>query len=580
MKFSSFHIIIVLYLLHCEFLCAQQEEYSKYYYIRRNYEVFSENDFRALPFIRQYIAEAKKDKDYDKLYQGYADGVEFSADRNEKLKFADSTIIAAKLSRKPELVSSAYLEKGVVYYFHFKKYQLALNEFLIAVQYAPKDVDPYYQNRLNYLIGVVKSYIGYYDDALPIFIKTRNHFASELKKQQDPNILYDSRRGNYNSLHQMAICYRNMGKFSLADSIVSIGLTEIGSTREHRQESGYFIKEKGISEFRKKEFSTAIASLIASSVALSKINDFSWLAVNYSYLGKSYLELGDEPHALKNFEKVDSIFQKHGFIVPEVRDTYELLIDHYKANNGVEKQLYYTNQLLKVDSVLFRDFNYLSRKISKEYDTRLLKEDKKRLEKKSIIDKVAQWGLGTVAVTFAATMLFYKRREKRTRRKYDILEQKIKTRDSANMAIKIEEKQDGNKLEIDQKVIEEILHKLQDFEDKGGFRENGITQHKLADKFDTNHFYLSQIVNEYKGMNFTKYLIDLRIRYITDKLYNDPEYRKYKIETLAEECGMGSRNHFSKLFKEINGIGPADFIKRRLYDINMDENLIIETFSQ
>lgn len=580
MKFSSFHIIIVLCLLHCEFLCAQQEEYSKYYYIRRNYEVFSENDFRALPFIRQYIAEAKKEKDYDKLYQGYADGVEFSADRTEKLKFADSTIIAAKLSRKQELVSSAYLEKGVVYYFHFKKYQLALNEFLIAVQYAPKDTDPYYQNRLNYLIGVVKSYIGHYDEALPIFIKTRNHFASELKKQQDPNILYDSRRGNYNSLHQMAICYRNMGKFSLADSIVSIGLTEIGSTREHRQESGYFIKEKGISEFRKKEFSTAIASLNASSVALSKINDFSWLAVNYSYLGKSYLELGDEPHALRNFEKVDSIFQKHGFIVPEVRDTYELLIDHYKENNGIEKQLYYTNQLLKVDSVLFRDFNYLSKKISKEYDTRLLKEDKKRLENRSTRDRVAQWGLGTVAVTFAGTMLFYKRREKRIRKKYDILEQKIKARDSTNIAIKIEEKQDGSKLEIDPKIVEEILHKLHDFEDKGGFREYGLTQHKLADKFDTNHYYLSQIVNEYKGMNFTKYLIDLRIKYITDKLYNDPEYRKYKIETLAEECGMGSRNHFSKLFKEINGIGPADFIKRRKYDLDLDQNLAIEAVSQ
>ncbi|MDR6546479.1 AraC-like DNA-binding protein [Chryseobacterium rhizosphaerae] len=577
MKFPTFHIIIVLCLLHCELLCAQKEEYSKYYYIRKNYEVFSENDVRALPFIQQYIAEAKKDKDYGKLYQGYADGVEFSSDRNIKLKFADSTIIAAKLSRKDSLVSSAYLEKGVVYYFHFKKYQLALNEFLVAVSYADKDTDPYYKNRLNYLIGVVKSYIGYYDEALPIFMKTQNYYASELRKQPHPNILYDSRRGYYNSLHQMAICYRNMGKYALVDSIVSIGLTEIGANKEHRQEFGYFLKEKGISEFRKKEYSTALASLSASSVALSKINDFAWLAVNYSYLGKSYLGLGDKPHAVRNFKKVDSIFQKYGFIVPEVRETFELLIDEYKANNDVEKQLYYTNQLLKVDSVLFRDFNYLLRKMSKEYDTRLLKEDKKRLEKQSANDNLAKWGLGTVAVSFAATMLFYKRREKRIRRKYSVLEQKIIARDNADLAIITHEKQEDNKLEIDPKIVEEILHKLQNFEKKGGFRENGLTQHKLADKFDTNHYYLSQIVNEYKGMNFTKYLIELRIRYITDKLYNDPEYRKYKIVTLAEECGMSSRNNFSKLFREINGIGPADFIKRRVKDINKEQNLAIET---
>ncbi|REC62280.1 AraC family transcriptional regulator [Chryseobacterium pennae] len=577
MKFSTFHIIILLCLLHCELLCAQKEGYSKYYYIRRNYEVFSENDVRALPFIRQYIAEAKKDKDYGKLYQGYADGVEFSSDRNVKLKFADSTIIAAKLSRKDALVSSAYLEKGVVYYFHFKKYQLALNEFLVAVQYADKDTDPYYKNRLNYLIGVVKSYIGYYDEALVLFIKTRNYFASELNKNQHPNILYDARRGYFNSLHQMAICYRNMGKYALADSIVSVGLTEIGANREHRQESGYFLKEKGISEFRKKEFSAALASLSASSVALSKINDFSWLTVNYSFIGKSYLGLGGKTHAVRNFEKVDSIFQKHGFIVPEVRDTYELLIDQYKASNDVEKQLYYTNQLLKVDNVLYRDFNYLLRKMSKEYDTRLLNEDKKRLENKSAEDNLAKWGLGTVAVSFAATMLYYKRRAKRIRRKYAILEQKIIARDTANVVISVQEKQDDSKLEIDPKVVEEILHKLEDFEHKEGFKEHGLTQHKLADKFDTNHYYLSQIVNEYKGMNFTKYLIVLRIRYITDKLYNDPEYRKYKIETLADECGMASRNHFSKLFKEINGIGPADFIKRRLKDTSKEQNLTIET---
>ncbi|MGE6397364.1 helix-turn-helix domain-containing protein [Chryseobacterium scophthalmum] len=541
--------------------------------------MFSENDSRALPFILKYISKAKKDRDYDKLYQGYADGVEFSANCGQKLRFADSTIIAARLSGKDALVSSAYLEKGVVYYFHFKKYQLALNQFLIAVQFGQKDTDPYYRNRLNYLIGVVKSYIGYYDDALPLFIKSRNYFASELSKKQHANILYDARRGNYNSLHQMAICYRNMGRFDLADSIVSIGLTEIGANREHRQESGYFLKEKGISDFTKKEFSNAITSLSASSVALSKINDFSWLAVNYAYLGKSYLGLGDKTRAIQNFEKVDSIFQRHGFIVPEVRDTYELLINQSKGSKEADKQLYYTNQLLKVDRVLFKDFNYLSRKISKEYDTRLLQEDKKRLEKKSIEDRVAKWGLGTAAVTFAASMLFYKRRAKRICRKYGILEQKILARENSKVVIPVEEKQAGNKLEIDAKVVDDLLHKLQDFEEKEKFKEIGLTLHKLAAKFDTNHYYLSQIVNEYKGVNFTRYLIELRISYITDKLYKDPQYLKYTIETLAEECGMASRNHFSKLFREINGIGPADFIKMRLKDISKEQNLTIEPIS-
>lgn len=568
MKFPCFHIIFVLCLLHCDSLFAQKEGYSKYYYIRRNYEGFSENDTRAFPFIRQYVAEAKKDKDYAKLYQGYVDGVEFSSDRDLKLRFADSTIIAAKLSKNAALISSAYLEKGVVYYFHFKKYQLALNEFLKALQYAPKDTDPYYQNRLSYLIGVVKSYMGYYDEALPIFIKTRDYFAIELGKKQHPNILYDARRGYFNSLHQMAICYRNTGETNLADSIVSLGLSEIGPNREHRQETGYFLKEKGVLEFREKDISSAIKSLSASSVALSKVNDFSWLAVNYSYLGKSHLLLGDKATSLKYFEKVDSIFNKHSFIVPEVRDTYELMIDIYKANKQIGKQLYYTNQLLKVDGILFHDFNFLSRTMNKEYDMRLLNEAKKRLEKKSFEDNMVKWGLGTVAVSFAVSMLFYKRREQRIHKKYCILEQKIIARENASMIAPSTEKHHANKILIDSKVVEEILQKLKDFEAKGGFKENGLTLHKLASKFDTNHYYLSQIVNEYKGMNFTKYIVELRIRYTTDKLYNDPTYLKYTVESLAEECGMASRNHFSRLFREINGITPGDFIKKRMDDLN------------
>lgn len=563
-----FLLLIFLCQFPCEFLYAQKAGYSEYYLIRRNYEGFAENDERAMPCIGKYIAKAKKNKDYDKLYQGYADGVEFSADRDIKLRYADSTITAAKLSGNQELISSAYLEKGVVYYFHFKKYKLALDEFLVALQYAKNSKDPYYQNRLSYLIGVVKSYMGYYDEALLLFKKTRSHFASELTQEHHPNILYDNRRGYFNSLHQMAICYRHMEKYKLADSIISVGFTDVGANREHRQESGYFLKEKGISEYRKKEFSASIISFQASIIALSKINDFSWLAVDYAYLGKSYLALEDRTNAVKNSAKVDSIFQRYHFVVPEVRDTYVFLIDHYKTNHDIKRQLHYTNQLLKVDSTLLKDFSYLPRKMNSEFDTRLLKENEKRLEKKSTADNFAKWGLGSIAIAFAVSLLIYKRREKQISRKYHFLKQRIAQESIGKSFVSSSEKKDGNKFEIDQKIVDDLLQKLQNFEKKEAFKEHGLTLHKLADKFDTNHSYLSQVVNEYKGMNFTKYLADLRIRYITDKLYNEELYIKYTIETLAEECGMASRNHFSKLFHDINGIRPGDFIKKRQDDMN------------
>nr|WP_252730327.1 AraC family transcriptional regulator [Chryseobacterium indologenes] len=44
----------------------------------------------------------------------------------------------------------------------------------------------------------------------------------------------------------------------------------------------------------------------------------------------------------------------------------------------------------------------------------------------------------------------------------------------------------------------------------------------------------------------------------------------YKIETLAEECGIASRTNFSNLFREINGMRPTDFIKKRRKDIDAE----------
>nr|WP_228457568.1 AraC family transcriptional regulator [Chryseobacterium sp. EO14] len=123
----------------------------------------------------------------------------------------------------------------------------------------------------------------------------------------------------------------------------------------------------------------------------------------------------------------------------------------------------------------------------------------------------------------------------------------------------IEEK----KLTITENKVEELLKKLKTFEDKKGFTQKGLTISKLAAQLGTNSNYLSQVINEYKKANFNKYLSELRINYITNLLFEDKKYLKYSIETLAKECGIASRQNFSDLFYEINGIRPTDFIKKR-----------------
>lgn len=131
---------------------------------------------------------------------------------------------------------------------------------------------------------------------------------------------------------------------------------------------------------------------------------------------------------------------------------------------------------------------------------------------------------------------------------YKLLEQKILYSSSGLRNNESEKARSGQKIDIDQKVVDDILRKLRVFEERAGFTESGLTLHKLAAKFETNHIYLSAVIRNYKGVNFTQYLADRRITYITDKLYNNRTYLNYTIATLAEECGIGSRNTFSALF--------------------------------
>ncbi|MFP3836135.1 AraC family transcriptional regulator, partial [Chryseobacterium sp. SIMBA_028] len=81
--------------------------------------------------------------------------------------------------------------------------------------------------------------------------------------------------GYYNSLHQMAVCYRYLGNSKSADSLTNIGLALTSGNNEFRQEYGYFLKEKGIQQFREKDYQNSIKSLNGSLISIASVDDFA-----------------------------------------------------------------------------------------------------------------------------------------------------------------------------------------------------------------------------------------------------------------------------------------------------------------
>ncbi|MFN4365604.1 helix-turn-helix domain-containing protein [Chryseobacterium hispalense] len=533
--------------------------------MRKKYENLEENDISALPYIRPYISKAKKEKNYSKLVQGYKDAVLFSSLDEEKLTYADSMVWAANHSKDKDLLIIAHIDKGVIYYYNYKKFQLALNEYLEAYQYSKNTKNEYLKYQNLYHIGVVKSYLGYYDEAAELFDKCLLYYREKSKSKIHPNLIYNNKKGYLNSLHQLIICYRHLEKYKEMDSAIETGLSEAGDNREYVQEKGYFLLSKGISEYHEKQYEKALTDLNRSLPSIRNSRDFARLSVNYFFIGKSYLAMNDAKKSVVYFRKIDSIFKKHQFILPELRENYEILINYSKKNKDQAQQLYYTGQLLKADSIMSKDFSYLSPKIHKDYDTKTLLEEKNKLQKINylvtvIIILLIIWAIGLI-------MLFTKKQKKakEIRQKYILLEEKfVKDQTIAEVPqIPIEEK----RVNLHESKVEELLRKLKIFEDKKGFIQKGLTISKLASQLGTNSSYLSQVINEHKGGNFNKYLSQLRINYITNLLFEDKKYLKYNIETLAKECGIASRQNFSDLFYEINGIRPTDFIKKRMQEM-------------
>lgn len=114
---------------------------------------------------------------------------------------------------------------------------------------------------------------------------------------------------------------------------------------------------------------------------------------------------------------------------------------------------------------------------------------------------------------------------------------------------------------IPDKTEKRILSKLDAFEKSQKYIQKNISLKNLAQQFETNPKYLSEVINNHKNSNFNTYINNLRIDYIVDKIKQDPEYRKYKVSYLADECGFSSHSLFTTIFKNRMNLSPTEFLQ-------------------
>lgn len=117
-------------------------------------------------------------------------------------------------------------------------------------------------------------------------------------------------------------------------------------------------------------------------------------------------------------------------------------------------------------------------------------------------------------------------------------------------------------LSIDDEKEREILEKLLLLQESKYFLNINFNQQNVAKKIKTNTTYLSYVVNKNYKKSFSEYSNELKINYAIQELIDNPVYRKYSTQAIAESVGFKNAVSFTKSFKKRAGVSPAQFISK------------------
>ncbi|WP_271782781.1 AraC family transcriptional regulator [Aquimarina algiphila] len=508
-----------------------------------------QDSIKSTSYAIAILKKGKKERDTIQILNGFFFLSTINENNENVLSYSDSIIKISKKVNNSRFLGMSFLNKGV-YFYEKREFDKSLDNFLTAKLYV--DSLP----RLNYIteysIGLLKSRVGEYQEALEIFKKSWRYANERNFKEKDNN--------NYLiTLLSLADGYVKVGKNDSATFYNRLGIEESlfsGNNVKYYD----FVLNEGINKYYLKKYDVSYDSISKVIKNFRMKIDRPNLILAYYYYAKTLLEKEEIDSAIVNFKKVDSLFNITNDIHPKSRETYEFLINYYKSKNDDKNQLLYIERLLKVDSILNSNYKYLSKKLAREYDTPKLLKEKERvisgLENKNV--KVSNQ-LMLVSILLGLSLLgliYYYRRQKTLKRRFnEVMNSKIEHNSEKTTA-------NSGAIGISSDIVNDVLQRLEQFENSDAFLNPSITINDLSKQFDTNSKYLSKIINTYKNKNFSNYINDLRINCVVEKLKLDRKFRNYTVKAIGSEVGFNTTQAFSKAFYKSTGIHPSYFVKK------------------
>jgi AraC-like DNA-binding protein len=551
MKSKLAGVLVLLFLHHISY-AQRSESDGSYDDLIAKIDLYQSTP-KVWVYLNAYLEKARREKDGPEIVAAYKE-ILHECSEDLRIVYADSMVMASKQTGIPDLIGASYLSKGILYYQQ-KQHDQALDNYIAANKYLIHTKDEYLKHKLKYSIGQIKYYLGYYNEAISYFSECVDYYR-------------DTDAVPYlNSLYCLGLGYTSIGELPKAETSYTLAL-EGCQKYNIKFLLPYIGMAQGINNYKRKNFLEAKKDLTYSLPPIRQDNDIANQAVANFYLGKVNWALGLRQQAIDNFILVDSAFVKHKYIRPDLRENYEFLIRYFHQRKMHDSELKYIDRLLRADSILNTQYKYLVKKIHKEYDTGELLAQKEQIEIDLQKSNGYGWIMMSIIILLIASLCIFFRRNYNLKRKYrqrfeNLLNNEIDAKPIVNPPV--------HKLDINPVVVENIIKRMAEFENKKKFLQKDINAYKLAESIGTNYKYLSKVIRQHKDKSFVNYINDLRIDYIVERLKSEPRLRNYTNGALADESGFSTAQHFTTAFKKRARISPGYFMEE-LNNIIPEEN--------
>ncbi|MFD2908871.1 helix-turn-helix domain-containing protein [Flavobacterium ardleyense] len=510
---------------------------------------------------KEHLAFAKGIKAY--LYQLKGDVA--LCDENSKLAFK----LINESSHSKEKIRIESLLYNYVGLINWKrnKFSDAINFFNDGKKLSISIGDKVQEIKFNNNISLIYNEIGKYD--LAISISKQSDIMTDLIKKKYTLQQYYSNKSNINL---------NIGTYYEKYYLVNRQNKHLLDSSKYYFEKTLYYSEGSLLNKISANISLANFSYFKgdldeaerrylSTLGIVKENNLeaNFLSLIYD-LGDLYYVKEEYYKSLLYFKKVDSIYladpvkNKLQYIQSNYNQSiiYDKLKDHDKAT-------FHSDVFLKEYQINQKNLNNEASKInfSKENQEAKLEilKIKSKNERDLMVELLVKIFTGLVIVILVLYILKIRKEKRKINNTIDRLivasnNRKLIEHNPQNIA------SNSQPITIDKQKELEILEKLSVLEEKKYYLSQDFNQQNVAKKIKTNTTYLSHIVNTNFNKSFSEYANELKINYVIDELINNPTYRKYSTQAIAESVGFKNAISFTKSFKKRAGVSPAQFIKK------------------